>query len=117
MDISMDFLAPLHIHARQSGVGTGCRWLEGRGEEIASYSPVDGRLIAHFRAADRQEYEEVVAKARQAFEAWRQVPPPVRGEFVRRWVKSSGSISLCLAGWSRMKWAKACKKAGARCRR
>ena len=84
MDISMDFLAPLHIHTRQSGVSTGCRWLEGRGEEIASYSPVDGRLIAHFRAADWQEYEEVVAKARQAFEAWRQVPPPVRGEFVRR---------------------------------
>ncbi|MCL6524825.1 MAG: aldehyde dehydrogenase family protein [Thermoflavifilum sp.] len=84
MHISRDFLQPLHIQSHQSGVSTGRQWLKGEGEEWASYSPVDGQLIGYFRTTSASEYAQVVAQAQQAFAAWRLVPPPMRGEFVRR---------------------------------
>ncbi|MBX5438672.1 MAG: aldehyde dehydrogenase family protein [Thermoflavifilum sp.] len=84
MEINLDFLKALHIQELQSGVGTGRNWLAGDGEAIASYSPVDGQCIGRFIPTTAQQYEQVVQQAVAAFQQWRLVPPPARGEFVRR---------------------------------
>ncbi len=80
----MDFLQDTGILTRQSGVSTGGRWQTGEGGEIASYSPVDGKLIATVAGASRAEYEAVVKTAQAAFKKWREVPAPLRGEVVRQ---------------------------------
>jgi aldehyde dehydrogenase (NAD+) len=80
----MDFLASLKVQANNAGVSTGKTWINATGGSISSYSPVDGKLIGTVQAADRQSYETVVAKAEEAFLAWRQWPAPKRGEIVRQ---------------------------------
>lgn len=77
-------LSRLGISEVNSGVGTGTEWLDASGSETASYSPIDGRLIAKIKNAGRDDYEKVVENARKAFHLWRQVPAPKRGEVVRQ---------------------------------
>jgi aldehyde dehydrogenase (NAD+) len=80
----MDFLAPLKIAGENSGVSTGISSLPAHGELIQSFSPVDGKLIATVKGADKNDYEAVVAKAQAAFPEWRTWPAPKRGEIVRQ---------------------------------
>jgi len=46
-------------------------------------SPIDGAEIARLRAADLADMPGVIRRARSAFEVWRDVPAPRRGELVR----------------------------------
>ncbi|MBC7946804.1 MAG: aldehyde dehydrogenase family protein [Chitinophagaceae bacterium] len=80
----MDFLKSLNLKSNNAGVSTGLEWIPSAGPEIASYSPVDGKLIGHVTSADKKSYEAVVKKAEQAFLEWRLVPAPKRGEVVRQ---------------------------------
>jgi aldehyde dehydrogenase (NAD+) len=66
-----------------SGAGAGS-WLKCHGEELDSVSPIDGRSIGTVRCASGQDYESIVQQAADAFEQWRQVPAPKRGEIVRQ---------------------------------
>ncbi|HEY6896060.1 MAG TPA: aldehyde dehydrogenase family protein [Rhodocyclaceae bacterium] len=50
---------------------------------LACYSPIDGSLLA--RLSPTPTLEPVIARAQAAFEAWRSVPPPRRGELVRHY--------------------------------
>jgi aldehyde dehydrogenase (NAD+) len=50
---------------------------------IASINPATGAVIARIQPAGAAELERVVASAAAAFQAWRQVPAPRRGEAVR----------------------------------
>jgi aldehyde dehydrogenase (NAD+) len=47
-------------------------------------SPVDGTKIASVQIASVEEYDVVVDNAMEAFQYWRQVPAPQRGEVVRQ---------------------------------
>ncbi|WP_423736481.1 aldehyde dehydrogenase family protein [Chitinophaga caseinilytica] len=80
----MDFLQETGILTRQSGVSTGTKWQAGEGADIASHSPVDGKLIATVTGASAAEYEYLVKTAEAAFRKWREVPAPRRGEIVRQ---------------------------------
>src|SRR5438034_2919764 len=80
----MDFLASLNIQALNTGVSTGLTALPAHGEKIESYSPVNGKLIGVVKAANKNDYEAVVAKAQAAFLEWRTWPAPRRGEVVRQ---------------------------------
>ena len=51
--------------------------------DLVSRSPIDGREIGRLRAHPPEEVGEVVGRAPEAFLAWRSVPAPVRGAFVR----------------------------------
>jgi aldehyde dehydrogenase (NAD+) len=51
---------------------------------LTCFSPIDGRPLADIRQATVGDYDRVVATARRAFEGWRRIPPPKRGEVVRR---------------------------------
>jgi aldehyde dehydrogenase (NAD+) len=56
----------------------------GGGEVLESRSPIDGTVLACVRQATAQDYDAIVSRAQAAFEKWRLVPAPVRGETVRR---------------------------------
>ncbi len=83
-NINIDFLQQLHLEAENLGISTGSDWINGKGEFIESYSPVDGQLIGKVQSATRDDYEAVVAKAQEAFKVWRMMPAPKRGEIVRQ---------------------------------
>ncbi|MCA0243917.1 MAG: aldehyde dehydrogenase family protein [Proteobacteria bacterium] len=46
-------------------------------------SPIDGAEIGRVQRHDAAEVTRAVGRAQQAFEAWRQVPAPRRGELIR----------------------------------
>jgi aldehyde dehydrogenase (NAD+) len=50
---------------------------------IAASSPITGELIAHVRITNPEEVSAAISGAVQAFSAWRTIPAPRRGEFVR----------------------------------
>jgi aldehyde dehydrogenase (NAD+) len=50
---------------------------------LAARSPITGEVITHIRTHTAQEADAVIGKAHDAFKAWRLVPAPRRGEFVR----------------------------------
>jgi aldehyde dehydrogenase (NAD+) len=79
----MSFLEQLGIETTNSGAYHG-KWLATSGRSLASISPATGQTIASVRLAAANEYEQVVREARAAFLRWREVPAPVRGEYVRR---------------------------------
>ena len=53
------------------------------GGTLAVHSPIDGAEIATVRETDPADMPKVIAKAQEAFKAWRTVPAPRRGELVR----------------------------------
>jgi len=52
-------------------------------EGVMALSPITGELIAQVRITSPEEVSTVIGRATQAFNAWRTVPAPRRGEFVR----------------------------------
>jgi aldehyde dehydrogenase (NAD+) len=55
----------------------------GHGEEIASHNPATGEELARVRLSTVDDYESTIETAQQAFERWRLVPAPKRGDIVR----------------------------------
>ena len=51
--------------------------------DIAIHSPIDGAEIGKVRWATPDDVRAAVSRAAQAFEPWRAVPAPRRGELVR----------------------------------
>ncbi|MBI2513613.1 MAG: aldehyde dehydrogenase family protein [Opitutae bacterium] len=56
----------------------------GSGKLLSSHSPIDGSLLAQVRTATPEEYERALRRAAAAFEQWRTVPAPKRGEVIRQ---------------------------------
>jgi aldehyde dehydrogenase (NAD+) len=52
--------------------------------DLKSRSPIDGGIVGGVPAANTDEVRAAVAQAQEAFLRWRLVPPPRRGELVRR---------------------------------
>ena len=77
-------LKALTIQSNSSGVSTGNKYLKGKGVVLESFSPVDGLLIGKVFSADEKEYREVIKTAQKAFEIWKNIPAPKRGEIVRQ---------------------------------
>jgi aldehyde dehydrogenase (NAD+) len=48
------------------------------------YSPIDNKVIANVGICTRKDYDKVLSESKKAFEDWRMVPAPKRGEVVRR---------------------------------
>ncbi|MCH7657086.1 MAG: aldehyde dehydrogenase family protein [Bacteroidetes bacterium] len=79
-----EMLNNLGIKNINPGVSTGAQWMKSRGDVTSSISPIDGKEIAKIENASKEEYENVVKKAREAFKIWRKIPAPGRGEIVRQ---------------------------------
>ena len=62
----------------------GQSWVENPGGgELASFNPADGSELGRVHLADEKGYDEVRSAATKAFERWRLLPAPQRGEIVR----------------------------------
>ncbi|MBZ5603546.1 MAG: aldehyde dehydrogenase family protein, partial [Acidobacteriia bacterium] len=62
----------------------GAQWIKNSsGEEIVSYNPADGSELGRVRLAGADDYETMMRDALRAFERWRLLPAPKRGEIVR----------------------------------
>ncbi len=66
------------------GVWVGPESRPGTGDVHEGQSPIDGSVLGSIRWAAPSEIDAVADASRGAFEAWRQVPAPRRGELVRR---------------------------------
>ncbi len=77
-------LQRLGLKEINEGVCTGTRWLDCKGKQSGSISPIDNTLIAEVKTASLDDYEQVIQTAREAFKVWRKVPAPKRGEIVRQ---------------------------------
>ena len=79
-------LQSLGLEAVNNGSSTGRKSFGNSSENlIASYSPVEGALIGKVTSTTKEEYEQIMAKATEAFKVWRKVPAPNRGEIVRQY--------------------------------
>lgn len=76
-------LSRLGIQSQNLGTSTGLNWLDSGESFFSSSSPADGSLIAEVQMTSPDTYESVIATAQLAFEKWRLVPAPQRGEIVR----------------------------------
>ena len=50
--------------------------------EIISYNPANGTKIAGIFKCSEDDYEKVIKSSSEAFESWRKVPAPVRGQLI-----------------------------------
>jgi aldehyde dehydrogenase (NAD+) len=51
---------------------------------LTSHSPIDGSVLGAVEITSRDAYERAIAASQTAFERWRMVPAPQRGEIVRQ---------------------------------
>ena len=80
----MDFLKTLGIEARNPGAHSGIGWSKATDTDVLDvHNPATGELIAQVNVCTEQDYETVVENAQAAFDEWRTVPAPRRGEMVR----------------------------------
>ncbi len=79
-----ELLRSLGIEQTSSGVSCG----DGKGatgcSTVHSTNPATGEALPGVRTASSEDYERVVERARAAFQGWRLVPAPRRGEVVRQ---------------------------------
>ena len=79
----LDNLKRLGISTENNGTSTGLEFFSS-GQNIESFSPVDGNKIASVKTSNAKDYEKVVAKAQKAYKEFRQIPAPKRGDLVRQ---------------------------------
>ncbi len=79
----MDFKKTLGIQDLNSGAYAG-EWLATSGPPLETRNPATGELLAVVTQATAAEYDQVVDRAAEAFERWREIPAPRRGDIVRR---------------------------------
>jgi aldehyde dehydrogenase (NAD+) len=76
-------LAQLGVKAINEGTSTGINNFSN-GARLESYSPVDGQLIGAVTCSTTADYEKVMQSATAAFQTFRVMPAPLRGEIVRQ---------------------------------
>jgi aldehyde dehydrogenase (NAD+) len=80
-----EILKGLGLSAVNAGGSTGTHWWTS-GENaslLESVNPSTGETIAKIHACSADDYEHIVRESIAAFQQWRLVPAPKRGEFVR----------------------------------
>ncbi len=76
-------LKDLDLSATEPGAGTGSP-IRCHGRLMDVISPVTGKRIGKVRLADKSDYENVARSAVKAFDVWKTMPAPKRGEVVRQ---------------------------------
>lgn len=80
---SLDFLRPFMCEQRHAAVASAAECLAGV-QKRAIHSPIDGAFLSAVGMASVDDMRRVVATSQQSQAAWRLVPAPRRGEFVRQ---------------------------------
>ncbi len=71
------------LKGEQTGAGSG-EELKCNGDILQTISPIDLQPIGKIRCASVDDYEKIIARAAEAFQTWRMIPAPKRGEIVRQ---------------------------------
>lgn len=79
-----EVLANLNIEPLNTGVSTGQTFQGGKGSILSSFTPVTGQKLSEVTTATHDDYLHCIQTAQKAFEVWRQIPAPHRGEIVRQ---------------------------------
>lgn len=61
----------------------GKEWLSHEGETLVSYNPSNGKELASVQLCSVAEYLKVKKASLEAFQTWRMVPAPIRGQVIR----------------------------------
>jgi aldehyde dehydrogenase (NAD+) len=77
-------LQALGIDDSNSGAWDGGPLVGCEGPRLESFSPGDGARLGAVTQAGEAQYEALVGTAQEAFERWRMLPAPKRGEVVRQ---------------------------------
>ncbi len=80
-----DILESLGIDNKPCGIAIGGRYEAGSGPRMQTLSPIDGSLLSEVGSAGVEDVAAAIDAADEAFQAWRTVPAPVRGELIRRY--------------------------------
>jgi aldehyde dehydrogenase (NAD+) len=81
----MTIFEKLSLTAINPPAAAGLEWLSIENEDtFSSINPNDGTVLAHAAYANEKLYETVIKKAHQTHLSWRNVPAPLRGEFIRQ---------------------------------
>jgi aldehyde dehydrogenase (NAD+) len=80
-----DLLKSFGIQEVNPGAASGGTdgWISTNGATLTSVSPIDGRPIAQVKQCSAADYEQILSIAQAAFERWRMLPAPHRGQVVR----------------------------------
>ena len=79
-----DVLEKLGIEKMNAGGFHGDWLTDAKGDVLDSVSPIDGKVIASIKQVADEDYEKIIKRAQSAFQEWRKVPAPKRGEIVRQ---------------------------------
>ena len=85
MRSTAEILTGLGLSAVNAGGSTGTHWWTS-GENtslLASVNPATGETIAQIRTCSADDYQHIARESLAAFQQWRLVPAPKRGELVR----------------------------------
>ena len=80
---TLKMLSSLGIHYDQLGCSSGDKWL-GSGKIITTNSPVDGKSLFNVNSASLKDYEIIINSAKIAFETFKMIPAPKRGDLIRQ---------------------------------
>ncbi|MFI5425723.1 aldehyde dehydrogenase family protein [Aeromicrobium sp. UC242_57] len=86
--------------------------------DLVCRSPIDGSELGRLRSHTADDVHDVIGQAQTAFEQWRTVPAPVRGQFVRELGRACCASTRTISGrWCRSRPARSSRRGSARSRR
>lgn len=80
---ALDILKELGAEFPLRSIANGENWETGAGEVVDVISPIDGSSTGVIQFCTPEAVDQAVAVATEAFQTWRTVPAPVRGQLVR----------------------------------
>ena len=80
-----ELLKKLNINDDNYGACSGPNgWIENTStKKISSVNPSTGEVIASVFESTTEDYDVIVKKSLEAYDEWRKVPAPIRGQLVR----------------------------------
>ncbi len=74
----------LGLKAKVGGANCGGEWFATGKDVIEVHSPTTGELLGKITQCSAADYQKVMRASQKAFQAWRAIPAPRRGEVVRQ---------------------------------
>ncbi len=74
----------LGLKARVDGTSFGGDWYASSDDWIEVRSPTTGDLLARVQQTSASDYRKMMSQSQKAFDQWKLVPAPLRGEIVRQ---------------------------------
>ena len=79
-----EILKNLRLSEPFYSVSTGQKSWSSNGAKLHITSPVDAKTIGNVNCATQEDLEKIISEGKVAFQTWRMMPAPQRGEIVRQ---------------------------------